>query len=138
MKSLVVREDRGAVAAEFALVGGLIMVLTFFLIDTGLLLNTKLVLLQTARSGLRQAIIDGGASPRTWKALDDQLQIGGVDPDGVEVSITPRSASYGTWITVALSHEYRLKTPLARLADGGVVRLGVKLMGRSENLGGDY
>lgn len=129
--------ERGAVAAEFALVGGLIVLLTFSLLDLGLLLNTKLVLMQAARSGLRQAVIDGGASPGTRKALSDQLQIGGIDPAEVQVSITPRSASYGTWITVALSHEHRLKTPLARVADRGLVRLGVRLMGRSENLGGE-
>lgn len=127
-------EGRGSAAAEFSLVGGLLILMLFSLLDLGLLLNTKMILTQAARAGVRQAVVDGGASKRAYQAVDDQLSLAGLRGSGTEVSISPRTASYGTLIRVALAHDYRLKTPLALAVGSRRVRLAVTMIGRSEKL----
>lgn len=128
--------ERGTAAVEFSLVGGLLILLLFSLLDLGLLLNARMILTQAARAGVRQAIVDGGASERAYRAVEDQLRLGGLAAGATEVSISPRTASYGTMIRVDLAHHYRLKTPLALVAGRPEVRLAVALIGRSEKLAG--
>lgn len=129
-------DGRGSAAVEFSLVGGLLILMLFSLLDVGLLLNTKMLLTQAARAGVRQAIIDGGASARAYRAVEDQLSLAGLTGGGTEVSISPRTASYGTVVRVALAHDYSLKTPLALAVGYRRVRLAVTLIGRSEKLSG--
>ncbi len=130
--------DSGAATMEFVLVGGVLILLAFALLDLGLALNAKLVLTQAARTGLRQACVDGGASPRALQAIGEQLQSGGIDPATAEVVISPRSASYGTMIRVTLAHDHRLRTPLAAVVGRSQVRLRATLIGRSEYLGATF
>lgn len=127
-------DGRGTAAVEFSLVGGLLVLILFSLLDLGLLLNARMILTQAARAGVRQAIVDGGASERAYRAVEDQLSLAGLAGRGTDVSITPRTASYGTMIRVALAHDYRLKTPLALAVGRSHVRLAVTLIGRSEKL----
>lgn len=126
--------QRGAAAVEFSLVGGLVILLLFSLLDLGLLLHTKMILTQAARAGVRQAIIDGGASERAYRALADQLSLAGLAGSDTEVSITPRTASYGTMIRVSVARDCALRSPLALAVGRRQVRLAVTLIGRSERL----
>ncbi len=118
------------------MVAGLLILLTFAAVELGLLLNAKLVLAQAARTGLRQAIVDGGESDRTIRVMEEQLRAGGLEPDRTAIAVSPRTAHYGTVIRVTVSHRYAARTPLLRWLGLGDVRLGATLLGRSEFLGG--
>ncbi len=128
--------EAGAATAEFTLVAGLLILLTFAAVELGVLLHVKLVLAQAARTGLRQAIVDGGESPRAIRVIEDQLRAGGMDPARAAITISPRTAHYGTIIRVTVSDRYTARTPLLRWLRIGDVRLGATLLGRSEFLGG--
>lgn len=130
--------DAGAATLEFIFVAGVFILLAFALLDLALALNAKLVLTQAARTGLRQACVDGGASPRTLKAIEEQLRSGGIDPRTVDVTVSPRSASYGTMIRVALAHDHPLRTPLAVAVGRSKIHLRATLIGRSEYLGASF
>lgn len=128
--------ELGAATAEFALVAGLLLLLTFAVVELGLVLNAKLVLAQAARTGLRQAIVDGGESERVLRLIEEQLRAGGLEPAATTVVIAPRTAHYGTVVRVSLTHAYRVRTPLLRSLGLRDVRLAATLLGRSEFLGG--
>lgn len=128
------RDERGTAAVEFSLVGSLLILLLFAILDLGLLVNARLVLTQAARAGIRQAAIDGGASPRSLRVIREQLALAGLDGPATRVLITPRTAAYGTILRVTIAHDYRLKTPLGALAGKRGLRLGVTLFARSERL----
>lgn len=127
--------ESGQAAAEFALVGSLLFLFLFGVLELGLLLQDRLVLAHAARVGLRQAVVDGGASPRALRVFEEQLRLGGVDPQRASVSISPRHAFWGTPITLRARLEEPLHTPLRGLVPGGQVRMEVAFTGRSENLG---
>lgn len=129
----ILRSRRGSAVVEFTLVGTLLLLLLFAVVDLGLLLNARLCLTQAARAGARQAIVDGGASDRTYAVIREQLALCGL-ADGTWAAVTPRRASYGTLIRVALAHDYRFRTPLTRTLGGRAVRLQVTLLARSEKL----
>lgn len=130
-------ESRGAAAVEFVLIAGVLIFLVFALLELGMLLSTRIVLIQAARAGVRQAVIDGGASVKAVEVIQKQLRDGGLDPNRFDVTIIPRHASYGTIIRVTLAHDYPLKTPLIRALGRQSLRFTVSLLGRSENLGGE-
>ncbi len=125
----------GQAAVEFALLGSVLLLLFFGLLELGLLFQTRLVLAHAARVGLRQAVVDGGASPRAVRVFEDQLRLGGVDPRRAEVSISPRHAFWGTTVTLRARLEEPLRTPLRSLVPGGRVVMEAVFSGRSENLG---
>lgn len=127
-------DERGTAAVEFSLVGSLLLLILFAVLDLGLLANARVVLTQAARAGIRQAAIDGGASPRALGVIREQLALAGLDGPSTRVVITPRTASYGTLLRVEIAHDYRLKTPLAALAGKQGLRLVVTLFARSERL----
>lgn len=129
-------DRKGAAAVEFVLVAGVLIFLVFVLLELGMLLSTRIVLIQAARAGIRQAVIDGGASVKAVEVIQKQLRDGGLDPAGFDITITPRNASYGTIIRVTLAHDYPFKTPLIRVLGHNSLRFSVSLLARSENLGG--
>lgn len=126
--------ERGTATVEFALAASLLLLFLYALVDLGLLLHARLALIQAARAGLRQAVVDGGASRRAYAVIQEQLAAAGLDGPRTAVAIRPRRASYGTLVRVALAHDYRFRTPLTRLAGGKGVRLRVILLARSERL----
>jgi|GEM_PF-3105840 len=129
------KRNSGQAAAEFALVGSLLLLFLFGILELGLLLQDRLVLAHAARVGLRQAVVDGGASPKAVRAFEEQLRLGGVDPERAEIFISPRHAFWGTPVTLRARLEEPLRTPLRGLVPGGRITVEVSFTGRSENLG---
>ncbi len=128
------RCERGSATVEFVLVAQLLILLIFGMIDAAVLLNTKLVMMHAAREGLRRATIEGGATGQVLEQLWEQLELGSLVPERATIQVTPRHASYGTRIRVAIAYRFRPFTPLARALFGSELPLRVELMGRSGRL----
>lgn len=126
--------ERGAVAAEFALIVSLLVLLTFTLFDLALVLNRQVVLTQAAREGVRRAVIEGGDTQEVRDVIAAQLRAGGLDPDRVAVSIHPHSAGYGGTLYVRLDTEVRPVTPIARQLWGNGIHLTAQMQGRNERI----
>ncbi len=132
----LLKDQRGVAAVEFIVVAGLLVFILFAIVEMGSLFSTRILLIQAARAGVRQAVIDGGASAKAVEVTREQLRLGGLNPEAFDINITPRNASYGTVIRISLAHDYQFRTPVARLVGGRSLRFMVTLLGRSENLGG--
>lgn len=128
------KAERGAVAAEFALVVGLLVLLTFTLFELAVVLNRQVVLVQAAREGVRRAVVEGGDTREVREVIAAQLRAGGLDPDRVTVSIRPRSAGYGATLYVRLDTELRPVTPMARRLWGNGFHLRAEMQGRNERI----
>ena len=125
---------QGTAVLEFVLVAGFLFLLTFSMVDFGLLLNQKLVMTHAAREGARRAAIDGGATPRAYETVEEQLKSGGIDPEAAEITILPREANYGTPVTITVTAQYETISSALRLFGLRSVPLSVELTSRSEYL----
>lgn len=125
-------QHRGSAAVEFALVGPLVIMLLFGIAEVGLMLNAQLVLNHAAREGARRAAVDGGATAEVYSKIENCVRLGSIDPDDVDVYISPFSAGYGHTIRLRLSYEYPFKTPVLRAIAGSRVPLRAEVITRSE------
>lgn len=119
---------------EFVIVVSLLVTLLFALVDFGLLLDAKLVLAAAAREGARRAAIEGGATPAVYDRIKEQLSLGRIDPAAAVIDIKPKTASYGTAITVKISYGYRPMFPALRGVMGASVPLEATTISRSEKI----
>lgn len=132
--SAKLREERGAAAVEFILVGGLLLAMLFMIIDIGLMLTTNLVLTQAAREGSRRAAIEGGATHGAFERIENQVEAARLSLEQLKVDIKPRRASYGTIINVQVDYRHRFRTPIMRKLAGDPFPLRVEMSARSEYL----
>ena len=130
----MLRRRQGTAVLEFVLVAGFLLLLTFSMVDFGLLLNQKLVMTHAAREGARRAAIDGGASSRAYETVEEQLESGGIDPEKAEITIRPREANYGTPVTITVTAQYETVSSALRLLGLRSLPLSVELTSRSEYL----
>jgi len=126
--------ERGAALVEFVLVSGLLFLFLFGTVELALVLDAKLVLSQAAREGARRAAIEGGATKAVYERIGRQLDLGGIDPESVEVEIVPWAVSYGHTIRVSLIHSYPLRLPVVRSLVGPEVVLRAEVISRSERV----
>lgn len=140
MKSLVSsprpgrKDRRGAAAAEFALVSGLMVTLMFGTLDFGLAMNAQLVLSAAAREGARRAAVDGGDTQSVRDKINQQIGLGRIDPARAGVAVSPRNAAYGSSIRVEIEYPYSFITPVGRgLAPSGIL-IKAGAVTRSEKL----
>lgn len=116
------------------MVAGVLLLLTFAIMDFGLFLNQKLVLTHAAREGARRAAIDGGASTRAFQAIESQLEAGKINVLESAISIKPKQATYGTLITVTVSTTYKPVTSLLQLLGVEGINMSAEMTSRSEKL----
>lgn len=122
-------------AAEFAVVAGVLLVLLVALADLGTAVHRQLVLTQAVREGARRAAVVGGDHPEVLEAMRAVLAPAGIDLDEVAVEVRPRRAVYGTTIHVRARYDYRLSSPVLRgLAGSPVLVLKAAAVTRSELL----
>lgn len=119
---------------EFLFVFMLVALLFFAMIDFGMMMNSRLVLMAACRDGARRAAIEGGASAAIEERVQDQIRLGFLDPSRATVAITPHTANYGTPVTVSVSYPYRFITPLIRGLFGGELTLKASVTVRSEHV----
>lgn len=128
---LLVDSD-GQAVAEFSLVVFLLVLVLFSILETGLLLNEKLVLTAAAREVARVCAVQGGKTQDALDRLSELVSAAGMDPDAVEADIRPKQAIYGTTITVSLTYDYLVKSPMVRSMVGPTLSLTAKAVTRSE------
>jgi len=127
-----VKDDSGQAVAEFSLVVFLLVLILFSLLETGLLLNEKLVLTSAAREVARVCAVQGGKTPGALERLDELLESAGIQKDKVQAVITPTQAIYGTTIRVSLEYEHEVLSPVVSSVIGNTITLTAKAVTRSE------
>ena len=132
MCSRLSREDSGQAIAEFSLVVLLLVLVLFSILEVGLLLNDKMVLMSAAREVARVCAVEGGQTQNALNRLRELLIADGIDPDTVTASIRPTQAIYGTTIYVDLSYDYPVKSPVVRPLSGSFIPVSAHAVTRSE------
>ena len=94
------RQSEGQAIAEFSLVVFILVLVLFSILEVGLLLNDKMVLMSAAREVARVCAVEGGKTQNALNRLRELLTADGIDPDTVTTSIRPTQAIYGTTIYV--------------------------------------
>lgn len=126
--------QRGAVTVEFILTATLLFIILFSIVEFAFIFNAKLIMTGAAREGARRAAVEGGATPGAQACIQDYLRLGNIQPGEVEVSITPRQASYGTTIRVRLTYRYPVMTALLRPIIGQSLTLTAEVLTRGEKV----
>jgi len=96
---------------EFALVLPVLLLLCLALVQIGLLARDQLLLVQAARAGTRQAVVDPDDGAVRSVALEAAP---GLDPTRVEVTVD-RTGGLGRPVEVTVGYEARIAVPLAGL-----------------------
>jgi Flp pilus assembly protein TadG len=135
------RDERGAVAVEFALVTPLLLLLVFGIIDFGWMMNRDMLVGNASRDGARVASL-GGTFAQTCTAVKTELSqagvsvpsscntsnatttiyITGADASGAVIAST--EADYGTKVgsgstaIVTVTYKYPWVTPMPSLISG--------------------
>jgi Flp pilus assembly protein TadG len=113
---------------EFALVLPVLLLLCLALVQIGLLARDQLLLVQAARAGSRQAVVDPEDGTVRSAALEAAP---GLDPTRVEVTVD-RTGGLGQPIEVTVGYEARIAVPLAGLFFPSEVRLEASTVMRQE------
>jgi Flp pilus assembly protein TadG len=104
------RKDRGATAAEAALVLPMILIVLFGIIDFGRMINAQIVVSQAAREAARAASVGGSAEARAATAA---ASIGGVNTAADDC---PDDPGAGDDATATVTYQFEFVTPVAALA----------------------
>jgi Flp pilus assembly protein TadG len=110
----------------------LLVLILFTILEVGLLLNDKMVLMSAAREVARICAVEGGRTSGALARLSQLLASAGLDPATVQANIRPTQAIYGTTIYVDLSYDYVVKSPLVRPISGSVILVTACAVTRSE------
>ncbi len=128
----LLHRTEGQAVAEFSLVVLLLVLVLFSIVEVGLLLNDKMVLMSAAREVARVCAVEGGKTQNALNRLRELLIADGLDPDTVTASIRPTQAIYGTTIYVDLSYDYLVKSPVVRPLAGSFIPVAAHAVTRSE------
>jgi Flp pilus assembly protein TadG len=105
------RLERGSAVVEFALVLPILLLFCLALVQVGLLARDQLLLVQAARAGSRQAVVD----PEDATVRSAALQAApGLDPTRVEITVD-RTGGLGQPVEVTVGYNARIAVPLAGL-----------------------
>lgn len=119
---------------EFVLISGVLMLMLLGMCEIALVLHSKMAIMAAAREGARRAAIEGGCNDKVLAKIREELQIGFVDVEKARVSVTPTTASYGTYVTVQVDYQHPIMTPLIREVVGHWVPLRGIAVSRSEKV----
>jgi hypothetical protein len=128
----LLKDVSGQAVAEFSLVVFLLVLMLFSVLEVGLLLNDRMVLMSAAREVARVCAVEGGRTPNALSRLSELLTSAGMSPSSVVASIWPNQAIYGTTIHVELSYQYQVKSPIFRSLAGSAIPVSAKVVTRSE------
>lgn len=107
----IVKNKKGQATVEFALVLPILLLLMFGIIDFGRVLNEYLVVTAAAREGARSAAVlsSDATVDSTVRQAASSLNTGG---NALVITILPADRVSGTQVTVSVSHNVRIFTPL--------------------------
>jgi Flp pilus assembly protein TadG len=100
-----VTSERGSTAVEFSLFLPLLVVLVFGMIDFGLLIWQKEVLVNATREGARQGILFGAGNgkPEIEIAVAQAISDGGLNASGLNIKVTGVGTGAGNPLAVTSS-----------------------------------
>jgi Flp pilus assembly protein TadG len=107
--------ERGAVAAEFALLLPLLLIILFGIIDFGMMMYSREIVTNAAREGARAGIVQGPPKRTGGEILaivDNYLTGTGVNP--ADVNLTPVGAglTQPNTLTVSGTYNYSFLVPV--------------------------
>lgn len=105
------RGDRGATAAEAALVLPVILMILFGIIDFGRLLNAQIVVSQAAREGGRAEAVGASASTRATDAAQSLGPVSTAVLEGCGNEPDPEDHAH-----VVVTYDFQFITPVVALA----------------------
>lgn len=113
------RDDRGAVAVEFALVLPVLLIFAVGIIQVGRALNLQITLTAAAREGARVMALRGdascnaasGSTPAGAKVVTVDSAPGAGLTCSTDVNVTPSTCSAGTAVTVTASKPFTFSIP---------------------------
>ena len=103
------RAERGSAAVEFALLLPILLLVLLALVQVGALARDQLVLTQASRAGAREAAVNGSVDAVHEAVLSAAA---GLDAERVGIDVL-WSGSRGTPVTVSLTYEVPVASPLA-------------------------
>ncbi|MBI2170020.1 MAG: pilus assembly protein [Actinobacteria bacterium] len=123
-RSKLTRDQRGAVAVEFAIVLPLLVLLIFGIIEFGRAYNAKIALEGAVREGARILAVGNGDPVAATKGAAASL-----DPGTLSVSTSGQPCTAGTEASVTASYPFEYTIPLygsatLTLSSTGVMRCG--------------
>ena len=99
----MLRDRRGAVAIEFALLAPVLFMLVLGMIEFGRVLMVAQLLTDAAREGGRLAVVAGSNTDKVTSTVDSFLTNAGVNGAHTSVSPDPSAANQGDSITVTVT-----------------------------------
>lgn len=128
----LVRDEKGQAIAEFSLVVFLLVLILFSILEVGMMINAKMVVLSSAREIARICAVEGGNTSRAQERIGLILDVAGINLDYVRLIINPTQAIYGTTIQVTLEYDYKIISPVVGSLAGPTIMLSGKAVTRSE------
>jgi Flp pilus assembly protein TadG len=120
---LIRKEDRksehGQAVAEFALIVPIFLLLVFAIVDFGMGFHAWITVTNAAREGARLGAVGGTQTEVEDKVYDTSSSL---DSDQLGVLVTNAGGDPGEAVTVDVSYDYELITPLSSIM--GVVSGG--------------
>lgn len=132
MLKRLVSEEKGQAIAEFSLVVFLLVLVLFSILETGMIINAKMVVLSSVREIARVCAVEGGNTSRAQERIGLILDAAGIDLKHVRLFISPTQAIYGTTIQVTLEYDYKIVSPVVGALAGPIILLSGKAVTRSE------
>lgn len=107
--------ERGAVAAEFALLLPLLLIILFGIIDFGMMMYSREIVTNAAREGARAGIVQGPPKRTGGEILaivDNYLTGTGVNPTDVNFTTAGAGLTNPNTLTVGGTYNYNFLVPV--------------------------
>ena len=109
---LLLREEYGQSATEFALVLPIILIVILIIIQSGIIVNAQLVITHAAREGVRDGSVTNNNS-RVINSIRNSTKI--LDQDMLNISIHPSSGrKIGDYLTVSIEYKPPIVIPIIK------------------------
>jgi Flp pilus assembly protein TadG len=108
------RNERGAVAAEFALLLPVLLTILFGIIEFGMIMYSREVVTNAAREGARAGITQGPPKLTTGQIIaiaDNYLTNTGINPANVTFTVTGAGLINPNTLTVTATYPYSFLIP---------------------------
>jgi Flp pilus assembly protein TadG len=143
---MIIKSEKGVSAVEFALLAPFLFVLTFGIIELGILLFDKAVITNASREGARAAIVfrtdgttptpldDGGITAIVTQYVGNHLidlGTGNKTPGVVIAPSLPRVSGTDVTVTVTFTYDFLVFSNLIPLLSGGAFDGSIDLVGRT-------
>ncbi|MBO0984273.1 TadE/TadG family type IV pilus assembly protein [Rathayibacter sp. SD072] len=104
------RDEKGAVSLEFAIVLPILMVILIGIVEFSLAMNAQITLTNAAREGARSMALHNNAS--TARTAVKNVSFLSPALTDAQISIAPATCTPGALSTTTISYDYRLLTGL--------------------------